>query len=240
MLSIARHIVFFMLAVLMAPEALAGLIVVPNGNATTEGNARLNTAPFNTISIYQQIFGGTQFGSSPLLISEIAFRPDASQASAFNSSLSNIQIGLSTTSIAVSSLGSTFASNRGSDSTTVFSGALGFSSANLPGSGTAKQFDLIITLDTPFFYDPTHGNLLMEIVNSSAASLGFFVDAQIDSSGQITRLVFQDGSTSGPTGTVQAGGIVTQFTASVVPEPATLALMSLGLAGMGLRRKVSA
>ena len=163
----------FTLALLtgLAGASLAGaqVIVSPNSLATTEGNGRLNTAPFNNISRYQQIFDAAQFTTltGPQLITQIAFRPDSSQATSFSHTFSSIQFDLSTTSVAVSSLNSTFASNVGANDTVVYNGALTFTTTNTLGVGTAKQFDLIVNLTTPFLYNPGAGNLLLDIRNFS-------------------------------------------------------------------------
>lgn len=226
----------------VASVAKADLIVVPNGNTTVEGNARLNTAPLNNASRYQQIFSASQFGNStsPILITQLAFRPDATQASAFSNNISQLRLDLSTTSTTVAGLSSTLASNIGANNATVFNSAITLSSANLPGPGNTKLFDIVITLTTSFLYDPTAGNLLLDMRNFGSAFTGF-VDAQGDSSGTITRLAFVDNDPNGTTGSVQAGGAVIEFGYVVVPVPSgvTLVLMAFvcGLSYQVYRRQ---
>jgi hypothetical protein len=143
-------------------SAQAQTIVAPSTLATTEGDTRVNTAPLNNMSRFQQIYDASEFASlgGPALITQIAFRPDASQATAFSRTFPSFQINLSTTSKTVSGLSSIFADNVGADNTTVQSGALTLTTVNTPGPGTAKQFDLVINLTTPFLYDPSAGNLI--------------------------------------------------------------------------------
>src|SRR5205823_2210425 len=147
-------------------------IVVPNSNATVEGNIA-NSFPFNIADFslssqrYQQVYSAAQFAavSGPQLVTQIAFRPDASAGSAFTATLPNVQINLSSTSKAPDGLSTTFASNVGADDTIVHSGPLALSSAFSGPAGGPKAFDIVITLTTPFRYDPAAGNLLLDVRN---------------------------------------------------------------------------
>lgn len=236
---LARVVVGALLAfgVSVASTASAVTMVAPNAQATVEGDARVNSAPFNTgfaPNRYMQIYAASQFGafSGGMLISELDFRPDATQLTPFSHTFPSVSIFLSTTSQTVAGLSSTFANNIGSNNTLVRSGPLTIASANLPGSGTAKQFDIVIPLTTPFFYNPAAGNLLLDIENFNAGNSGL-IDAVSDASASLTRLVFFDGSATASTGTVQGFGIVTQFTAAAparVPAPGTLLLVISGAA----------
>ena len=213
-------------------SARAQVIVAPNANTTVEGNGRTNSAPFNNISRYQQIFSSSQFAGivGPQLITQIAFRPDSTQASAFTHTYPTIQFDLSTTSTMVGNLSSTFSSNVGANDLVVYNGSLTLTTSNtlIPG-GTTKAFDLVVQLANPFLYDPAMGNLLLDIRNSSSGFAGF-VDAQGDPTlTPTTRLNFLDNSTTGLTGNVQSAGLVTQFTFQPVPEPGAVTLVS-GLA----------
>src|SRR6266436_2794761 len=64
---------------------------------TSEGSGYLTTAPFNNVCRYQQLYDASQFLPlrTPKLITQIAFRPDSSQTSAINHTLTNIQFNLS-------------------------------------------------------------------------------------------------------------------------------------------------
>jgi hypothetical protein len=219
-------------------QARADVIVVPNALATTEGNssAGVPTNPFR----FMQIMDATQFAafSQPILITQIAFRPDVSQASPASQSF-NVQLFLSTTSQSVAGLSPTFAANLGPDNTLVFGGPITLTTANLPGPGTAKQFDLTIPFTTPFYYDPRAGNLLFDFQVFSAGPPSLQEDAVAGS--PITSSVFFNGSATNPTGTLLATfGLVNQFTVQPVPEPSTFFLVSLavlGLLGPAWRRR---
>jgi len=218
--------------------ARAGIVVVPSALASVEGNTN-NGFPFNldnfsvTSQRYQQVYASSQFPAGPLLITQIAFRPSAGAGAAFSSTLPNIRIDLSTTSAAPDALSTTYASNVGADDATVFNGALSLSSAFTgPGAGP-KAFDIVISLTTPFTYNPGTGNLLLDVRNSGAGLTTQF-DAD-NTFGSITSRVFNT-DVNGATGTADSTGLVTQFTfgsgSPVVPEPHSVVLLVSGLVGL--------
>src|SRR5262249_21659069 len=157
--------------------ASAAVVIVPNNLAATEGDIS-NGLPFNIGAFslssqrYQQVFAASAFASvsGPHLITQIAFRPDAQIGGAFSSIIPNIQINLSTTSATPDGLSATFANNVGSDDTVVFSGSLSLSSAFTGPPGGPKAFDIIINLQTPFLYNPSAGNLLLDVRNFSGGT----------------------------------------------------------------------
>ena len=215
---------------LVAAPAQAQTIVAPNAFAAANGGGQANSAPFNDVSRYQQIYAASQFSAltGPELITQIAFRPAKGQG-AFTHTDSHIQFDLSTNTEAVSSLSSTFAANVGLNDQVVYNSALTFTSAGSPASG-AGPFDLIVTLTTPFLYNPSAGNLVLDIRNFDPAFTGY-ADLGSDPS---TRLNFVDNSTTAATGTVQNAGLATRFTFAPVPEASTTVSLGLLLAlGMG-------
>ncbi|MCH7805431.1 MAG: hypothetical protein IH937_15290, partial [Acidobacteria bacterium] len=94
----------------------------------------------------------------------MAFTVDETVGAAFNSTLNDIQINLSTTTMTADNLSATFADNVGADETIVLNrGSLDLSSAGANGT-----FDIVVHFDTPFFYDPALGNLLLDVRNFGA------------------------------------------------------------------------
>ena len=217
---------------LTAAPAQAQVVFAPNAFAAANGGSKATTAPFNNVSRYQQIYAASQFSAltSPELITQIAFRPAKGQG-AFTHTDTHIQFDLSTTTTAVSSLSSTFAANIGLNDQVVYNSALTFTSAGSPASG-AGPFDLVVTLTTPFLYDPSAGNLVLDIRNFDSTFTGF-VDGGSDPS---TRLNFVDSSTTAATGSIQNFGLSTRFTFAPAPVPEASTTVSLGLLlalGMG-------
>jgi hypothetical protein len=230
-----------LMVVLSASPASATSIVIPGTNAAIEGNTN-NVFPFSiglSSQRYQQAYGAAGFGSDSQFIDAILFRPDATVGFAFSSTLPNVQIDLSTTTAAVDGLSSTFASNVGANNTTVFSGALSLSSAFSGPAGGPKTFDILITLTTPFLYNPLLGNLLLDVRNFGGGTTTPF-DAVNTSGDAVSRVFASPGGVGNATGTVDSFGLVTQFQtspAAAVPEPISLVLVGSGCAAAVLRRR---
>ena len=226
-------------------NANAAIVVVPNAAAIVEGNSNggypLHTGAFSVR--YQEVFGASEFSSlpGPEWITTIAFRPDGTHGSAFSSTLSDIQINLSTTSASVDGLSASFANNIGGDDTVVLNrGALSLSSSDT-GAGP-RDFDVIVTLDTPFLYDPSAGNLLLDVRNFAGGATTEYDTVQTLGDA-VSRLYSHD--VNSLTGLRDTNGLVVQFnTTAVVPEPSSvvswITLSLCGLAFTWRRRRQAA
>ena len=222
----------------LAPSALDAALLVPGGLANTEGSAN-NSIPFNTnpgvTYRYQQVYGGSEFGGGPILINGISFRPDGGFpdiATAFSTNL-NIQIDLSTTAVDPDLLNLNFASNLGADLLTVFSGPVTLSSSDT-GAGP-RDFDITIVFTTPFLFNPTLGNLLLDIRNFTGGVTTPF-DAHASDTDAMSRVW---GSLNSSVALARdTTGLVTQFDVqAAVPEPGSIMLLSLGLIGLAAGRR---
>jgi hypothetical protein len=219
-----------------ANQAQAAQVVSPNGNASAEGN-NANGFPFNISSFglssqrYQQVYDASEF-SSAMLITRISFRPDAPDGgSSFSSTLPSIQFDMSTTSVAADTMSATFASNVGANDTIVFpQGPLLLSSAFTGPANGPKDFDIVINLTTPFLYDPSAGNLLLDVRNFGGGSTTQF-DAQfVDGDGSSRVFSAGDGSSVGSlSGAADTRALVTRFTFTPVPEPGAGLLLTAGV-----------
>lgn len=221
--------------------AQAATVVVPNGLASIEGNSN-NGFPFNLgAQRYQQVFAASDFASlsEPQLITQIAFRPDGSVGNPFSSTISNVLINLSTTSVAPDGLSTTFANNNGADNTTVFSGSLPLSSADTGSAAGPKDFDIVINLQDPFLYNPSLGNLLLDVKNFSGERTTQF-DAQSSGGDSVSRIFSVTGNVNSSTGRMDSLGLVTQFTTASVPTPvpeptSVMGLLAMSILGAGSR-----
>jgi PEP-CTERM motif len=217
-------------------------LVVPQSNTSTEAPSN-NDYPFGTLGSinlhsmrYQQVYGAAVFApiASPIQVTQLAFRPDAVFGAAFSNTLT-AQIDLSTTQSGPDNLNSTFALNVGPDDVTVFpEGPLTLSSAFIGPSGGPKNFDIMVSLTTPFIYSPANGNLLLDVRVFDGASSTFFdaTDDLPDTSDGMSRQWSVDGVNSTVTTFHDSQGLVTKFTFTPVPEPSTPALLGLGGASL--------
>jgi hypothetical protein len=223
--------------------ARAAYLVAPNGLASTSGDTD-NRFPLLVAGgmRYQQVFAASQFAAfgGPRLIDEIDFRNDSTGSGrAFSATIPNISISLSTTQASPDALDVTFASNIGPDATQVYSGSLTISSSNAAGPGNTKAFDIAIHFQRAFLYDPSAGNLLLDIANLSGTDAFFdnteFLDSTNVFADSVSRVFSADGSPGSATGTSSSLGLIVQFGygTSAVPEPSSLALSSIALAGLG-------
>ena len=233
--------------ILLAITAQAQDVIVPGNFATTEGDSN-NGYPFNlslfslTSQRYQQVYNSSLFSSLPaggVEITGMAFRVDEG-GSSFSSTLPDVQIDLSTTATSASTLSSTFASNVGANDTVVVGAGPLALSGTAGGAGTPPNpFDVIINFSTPFIYNPSSGNLLLDVHNFGGGGTTQF-DAT-DAGVGLARAFTEPSGVSSPTadGVIDSSGLITEFIYQPVPEPGTLALAGLGGLTMllGFRRR---
>ena len=216
--------------------ALVPSVVVPNSATSTEGDGS-NSFPFDISSAgrpietmrYQQLYDASQFSAfGPAgFITQIIFRPDVSFGFAFDSTLPDMQINLSTTSVPDDGLSFLFASNIGADETVVFSGPLPLSS-DFSG-GVPKDFNIVINLTTPFFYDPSMGNLLLDVRNFGAGLTTAF-DSMMKQHDGVSRIFTNSrkGVNQTQANLKDTEGLVTGFTISSSVLELTNAMSELG------------
>ena len=190
------------LAFLLSGQAVSQevKIVVPNGWENIPGDSNSGSSWMGTYRV-QYLIPASQFNALPAgmnLITQIATRPDESVVSPITWTTSGFQFRLSTTT--ADTLSTTYADNVGSDELVVYSGDLTCSTAGGPPG--VKDFDYVANLQTPFFYDRSRGNLLLEEI----APQGFDTPPRVDNASGSELLgvatvggdVTGDVATSGP------------------------------------------
>ncbi|HEX8323587.1 MAG TPA: PEP-CTERM sorting domain-containing protein [Tepidisphaeraceae bacterium] len=231
-------------------STFAATVVAPNAQANTLGNGQDNDTRFFSRTgdtdgqRYQQIYDAGQFAvlGTTENITGIALR--AKTGGFFfpgifgpTVSVSNINISLSTTqrnsSIdGTNPISNVFADNIGADAKTVYAGAL---TVTTPTAGTT-DFGYVITFQTPFAYSKGSGNLLLDVLiptgatTTESGSNGY--NRPDTQTGDALGATANDGIASafgataaGTLGSNSTTGLVTQFTTSAVPEPASLGLI---------------
>jgi hypothetical protein len=235
-LAVRSLLALMMFAFAAVQPALAGTITV--GTSTFLGTGGENGFPFSPGAYaaggeYQEIYSSLAFGG-PVSLTSIAF---ASTLLVPSPAIINydVTLGLSNTSASTTAPSTNFATNKGSNFSTVFSGKL---VANLQNN---KTFDLVFPI-APFFYDPIQGNLLLDIVMNAktVATLGDALFLINDlTTPPVTARVFQSFGT-GPAFT-DSLSLFTQFGTAepgpAVPEPSTWLLLGSGLIGLVLWRR---
>lgn len=214
-------------------------VVAPDGFATTDGSAIADGPIDDPGDRFQQVYSGSFF-DGPVVITEMRFRAANPENSFRPNSItaSDSLITLSTTSSEASAAGiaGAFDDNVGSDVQTVFSGMITLDRGGSNATGP-QPFEYGFVLDTPFTFDPSLGNLLLDFSVPATASIalgsGF---GALESFDAVVDQPDIDGiaSKTGNFGAVSTG-LVTQFTTVPVPEPSSFLLMSL--AGLGLMQR---
>ena len=138
-------------------------LIIPNYSATNQ--IYTPDGSLNETLRMQMVYGASEFPSHPIMITEIRWRPDLSVGGPLSITISNLQIKLSTTKAIPDHLSTVFSQNTGTDETVVFNGTANVSSAFTTLSNGTTAFDISLPLQTPFVYDATKGNLLVDLRN---------------------------------------------------------------------------
>ena len=192
-------------------------VVVPNAYAAQEGGFA-----FDNITDQHRVmlvYDASQFTAlgGPILITEIAIRPNSAQAGPGSVIEHNLRTFLSTTPMSPATLSTTFADNIGPDYTLVAGQAVpAFTTAYLPGPGSTLVFDITVPLETPFRYDPAAGNLLLEFQQGPRAPEGSMIFDFVAGDPTVNA-VAAVGSSTADSGQVVGMGFVLQFTVVAVP-----------------------
>ena len=99
----------------------------------------------------------------------------------------------------------------------------------------SSEYYVSVVLQTPFFYDPRAGNLMLDYVN---IGFGGFGAGHADRTNLSFESVTQAGSRFSDFSVgLLDGGLITRFTIDAVPEPGFAALLALGGAVLVMVRR---
>jgi hypothetical protein len=205
-----------------APGAVVK-IVSPLAQENVEGDGAVQpgAAPVQL----QRLYPASDFAGLPASqrwLVAFNHRGDQTQSQTVDWIFPDTEIWISTTDKTSDTLTTVFAENHGSDKTLVYDGAL---TQSILGTGSPRGFADGMRFQTPFYYDPSQGNLLVERINRG----GSFPDPSPTVDVQsISGFSVLAGDVDAVSGTLVSRLPVTQF--EFVPEPSTLALSALALA----------
>lgn len=140
-------------------------VVLPPEFADAEGDSQ--SSPTAPPARFQALYEASYFPELPeeqRWISAFAYRPDASVSRPVSGITRDHELRLSTTDVSPSNIRLTFDENVGPDETLVYSGPVVNSTQNVGPNAGPKVFDMIVELQTPFYYDPSQGHLLFDLL----------------------------------------------------------------------------
>jgi hypothetical protein len=211
-------------------------VVSPSAVANLEGNRSVTPAP-GTLRI-QFLYPASDFAGLPeshRLIAAFNYRADRTQTQPVDYTFPNDQVWMSTTD--KDSLTRVFDDNHGPNKTLVHDGTMSFPVLGTGPPQGPRDFADGTRLQTPFFYDPSQGNLLVErlVFADSIPVPSPTLDTQ--STAEARVLATNVGFPNTPTGILQNEGPATQF--EFVPEPSAFVLTGLALVCLlAWRRKI--
>jgi extracellular elastinolytic metalloproteinase len=195
-------------------------VVVPSHLAEREANGS-NGFPFNlpTNSAasmrYQQIYSHVELAEGGM-ITALRFRRNGG-TEPFTAGGLDLQINLSQAATTVDTISAVFANNIGGGATTVYDSMIdGPLTLTSTYYGEAPYpFDIVIPLTTPFFYDPSQGDLLLDVLMRNAVTTEQFEFASAGTQTTMRRVFATDvnatvGSVDFTTNPTYAG-LLTQF-----------------------------
>jgi hypothetical protein len=205
-------------------------IVTPASFENAEGN--ISSTPFAVPTRIQFLFPASEFAGLPELNRRIVafnFRSDALQNQPLNWA-HNSRIWMSTTDKTPLTLTTTFDDNHGADKTLVHDGPFSLPLlATGPPQGPRDIADGP-RLQTPFDYDPSQGDLLLDWMQLDGGTPIPRLDAQSSVSPLLgKRVLINQTSATAATGTLLNSPAIIRFEFDVVPEPSSIGLMGIAV-----------
>lgn len=227
-----KAILLLVLCLCTLPLMADSIITIGNPPDSGTGNCFPMGCAYN--AEYQQVYGSSNFNTGPILIKSLELYNTQYDSGATQTPAGTYTISLSTTQVGVNNITGDFNANKGGDNATVFTGSI----------NQAWNFGntLHITFQTPFAYDPTKGNLLLDVVGNNISLPGGSIFYDVNSTGGYFSRVYCPSGVACDTGTPDIGyGLVTGFDYGAVPEPGTLLMMGTGMIGVvgAVRRRLT-
>ena len=179
---------------------------------------------------FQQVYSASEFQGLPAGgadLTALCFRVDGPLGFTAFAVITNLQVMISTTTRGPDQLSTTFASNLGSDAKIVLAPSLyPFEADGGQFNGTPNPFTGCFYFTTPFSYDPSMGNLLIDIQTfSNNRSIPPF-DAVNILGDSVSSVASYNGNLN--VGQADTRGLLTDLFFVPVPEPSVISLGILG------------
>ncbi|MFO1078743.1 MAG: PKD domain-containing protein [Planctomycetota bacterium] len=155
-------------------------VVLPNGYAAATANTA-NAFPWASISTafpglrIQTVYDGGDFTAQsvtyPILITGLRWRTaDNSSATWTGGTYNNITVSVSTAAVNYLATTTNYATNHGGDLTVVHTGPVTVQAGTGNGAGQPGPWYVDIQFGSPFLYDPSLGDLAVEVDNPSPST----------------------------------------------------------------------
>lgn len=182
------------LAALAATASAQFAVVIPEGYATIGENTTGNGFPFGTASTIftglriQHVYDSSNFTNQqitfPVLITGLRWRAAHTETLWTGGTFSNAVVQLSTAPIDHAAATTTFATNHGPDLATVYTGPVTVQPGMGNGFGRPGPYHVDISFPTtPFLYDPSLGDLVIDTDVAMPGTGGFPLMAQVNGTG---------------------------------------------------------
>jgi hypothetical protein len=225
-----------LLAGIRCTQAAEIKIVSPSAYEHIEGESSVDPSccgPFRN----QQVFPAADFaalGNKPHWLVDITFRPDQNVTSPLTAHFPDEEYRIATTQIGPGNLSLRFDDNLGSNFNHWYRGPETVAVVAGPGPGPREFYDADYSAGvTPFLYDPSQGNLLLDLIGWQGVSPSPRGDLV---PGMLTAIY---GSSPNGTQGVRGAALVHQFTFIPVPEPSSLTLLAVLLVLGSLCRRAT-
>jgi hypothetical protein len=231
-------ILFYLLDDQASAQVGTNYIFAPESVVFLEGNTNQRPMDFGIPQRFQQVYDSSLFAvhSNGVEVYEFLFRADGELGRLFSTTVSNIEVHLSTTLKTVNSLSPVFDENIGVDNKMVIGRAPFRLFGDGDGSGARQSWSVDFYFPSNSFrYNPVVGNLLLDIRVYNGVRTTVF-DA-VDRSGDSVASVFGFGASIPASGQVTSVGLATVFFFNPVPEPSSAATLIFGLVCLALALK---
>ena len=198
------------------------IVVVPsayrNADAPSDSGVWPQTARAMSI-LHADAF--VENSAGPIRIESLSWRPDGDQPVGASMRFNRLTIRMAITPVAPAEMSEVYDSNLANashDPIVVFDNAWSGVVVNANPAGGPRPFDFKVSFSTPFEYDPTEGNLLVDFRFVGANFGGTKFDTGAAQPDQTTHWSSGQNSRNGAVGTFS---VPNQFEIEPIPEPAS-------------------